>query len=91
MPPPAGHTHCIIDQRFSRFSIRLRAHDSFTPLELADALDDMFDEESGFDFLPGLPDLLEQLRSLGLGDFSAAFEAFVLRFEGIGTESNGRR
>ena len=93
-----GHTHAVIDQRFSRISIRLRAKDSLTPPELAETLAGLFTESEGcvfYEFLPGFDGVVEEERAggpaRGPGDFKTAFADFVQRFDGLGTDDTGRR
>ena len=95
----AGHTHSIIDQRFSRISIRLHAKDAFTPDELPDVLEGMFTDTEpvvevahfiGFDDAHGL--LGEaSITHQGPGDFKGTFEPHIIPIEGYGTTSDGRR
>ena len=94
----AGHTHAVIDQRFSRISIRLRAKDSLTPPELASTLDGLFIESERdvwYEFLPGFEGVVVEERAggpdAGPGDFKDAFSQYVQRFDGLGTDDTGRR
>jgi hypothetical protein len=75
----AGHTHAVIDQRFSRISVRLRQQDAFTPPDLSNVLVDLFkgSEDAGSEFilLPGW-DGLEKTESCASGpeDFKHVFD-----------------
>lgn len=92
-----GHTHEIIDQRFACISIRLRVKDAFTPSDMAHVLYGVFHESEDWTeyvFIPGIQGADEQERlgtDMGPGDFKAAFEPHVRRFDGMGTEASGRR
>lgn len=98
----AGHTHAVIDQRFSRISVRLRQQDAFTPPDLSNVLVDLFkgSEDAGSEFilLPGW-DGLEKTESCasGPGDFKHVFDpdipaSHLQKFSGFGTSrGSGRR
>ena len=101
MPFIAGHTHAVIDQRFSRISVLLRKLDAYTPPDLCTLLQGLFreSEEDGSEYilLPGW-DGLEDVDSAasGPGDFKAVFDASAItstqRLTGYGTSrDDGRR
>lgn len=98
----AGHTHAVIDQRFSRISVRLRQEDAYTPHDLNRVLADLFarSEEVGSELimLPGW-DGLEDTDTIanGPGDFKSVFDpdapgSHLRKFSGFGTSrGSGRR
>jgi hypothetical protein len=96
--PHAGHTHAVIDQRFSRISQLLRALDCFVPSGLGKLLHNLFaatEPKRHYTYIPGFPGIDDEETkdgpNLGPGDFKSAFHSHVHRFEGLGTESTGRR
>jgi hypothetical protein len=94
----AGHTHAVIDQRFSRIAQWLRGLDCFVPSGLGKLLYNLFESTENkrhYSYITGLPGIdSEELKdgpARGPGDFASAFNEHVQRFKGLGTESTGRR
>jgi hypothetical protein len=94
----AGHTHAVIDQRFSRISQLLRSLDCYVPSGLGTLLRDMFassEPKRHYSYVTGFPgiDKAEQADGdkRGPGDFKAAFKDHINAFDGLGTEASGRR
>lgn len=96
-----GHTHAVIDQRFSRISVLLRKLDAYTPPDLCILLKGLFkeSEEDGSEYImfPGW-DGLEEVdpAASGPGNFKAAFDAdpgtSTQKLVGYGTSrDSGRR